>query len=277
MTAAITVSMPPRGLTAPEPVPRVRRRGPPRLSRRNGLSSSSGANTSRANDGEAQRRYQEQGFGDRRIGFGRRPALLIVDMQNDFVDEDAPSTCSPIARRSLPAFQRLLDRARATRIPVLFSQGIVGRDLADVGLWKSRPHRDGRVQLEGTRGAEIVDELKPLSTEHVIRKRRPSAFFATDLDMLLRSYSVDTILLAGSSMSGCVRATAVDAFSRDYRTVIVRECVVDRTQALIDNNLFDVDAKYADAISVDEALAYLRGVAGATEAAKLASVSGGSQ
>lgn len=230
-------------------------------------------------DPDARRRYEEQGFGDRRIGFGKRPALLIVDMQNDFVDEDAPSTCSPIARASLPALRRLLDRARDAAIPVLFSQGIVGRDLADVGLWKSRAHREGRVQLEGTRGAEIVEELRPRPGEHVIRKRRPSAFFATDLDVLLRSYGVDTILLAGSSMSGCVRATATDAFSRDYRTMIVRECVVDRTQALIDTNLFDVDAKYADAVSLDSVLAYLDHIVTSSRApsAKIASASGGSK
>jgi nicotinamidase-related amidase len=208
-------------------------------------------------DGETRRRYREQGFAEYRVGFGERPALLVVDMQRDFVDPDAPSTCAPLAQERLPAIRRLLDFARNSAVPIYFSQGIVGRDLSDIGLWKSRHHREGRVQIEGSRGAEIVDELRPRPSERVIQKRRPSAFFATDLDVLLRGQHVDTLILAGSSMSGCVRATAVDAFSHDYRTMVVRECVVDRTQALLDSNLFDVDAKYVDAVTLDETIAYL--------------------
>ena len=212
-------------------------------------------------DEKTVRRYREQAFAEDRIGFGERPALLIVDMQNDFVDPEAPSTCAPLARQALPAIRTLLDAAREAPVPVYFSQGIVGRDLSDVGLWKSRHHREGRVQLEGTRGVEIVEELRPRANERVIQKRRPSAFFGTDLDILLRAHRADTLILAGSSMSGCVRATALDAFSHDYRTMIVRECVVDRSQSLIDSNLFDVDAKYADAVTLDETLAYLSRIA----------------
>lgn len=214
-----------------------------------------------SSDAETLRRYRQQGFAQERIGFGAHPALLIVDMQNDFVEPDSPSTCAPLAQEALPAMTRLLEAARAARIPVLFSQGIVARDLSDVGLWKSRPHKEGKVQIDGSRGAAIVDALAPLPDENVVRKRRPSVFFGTDLDHLLRARGVDTVILAGSSMSGCVRATALDAFSHDYRTMIVRECVVDRTQALIDTNLFDVDAKYADAVSLVETLAYLATIA----------------
>lgn len=201
--------------------------------------------------------YQTQGWGTSRIGFGERPALLIVDMQVDFVDPNAPSTCSPIAQERLPDIRRLLDGARAAGIPVFFSQGLIARDLSDVGLWKGVAHRTGKSQLEGTPGAEIVPELAPLPGEHVVQKRRPSAFFGSDLDIFLRGNRVDTLIVAGSSMSGCVRATAVDAFSRDYRTMVVRECVVDRTLEVLERNLFDIDAKYVDAVSLDETLAYL--------------------
>lgn len=207
---------------------------------------------------EGNERLGTQGYVDRRIGFGERPALLVIDMQRDFVDPDAPATCAPMAQERLPAIQRLLSAARDAAIPVFFSQGLVSPDLSDVGLWKSGPHADGRVQMEGTPGAEIVPELAPLSGEKVIRKRRPSAFFGTDLDVFLRGLRVDTLLMAGSSASGCVRATAVDAFSRDYRTIVVRECVIDRSEAVLEANLFDLDAKYADVVGLDEALAYLR-------------------
>lgn len=201
--------------------------------------------------------YSRQGWGTDRIGFGERPALLIIDMQVDFVDPAAPSTCAPLAGERLPALRRLLEAARAATIPVFFSQGLVAPDLSDVGYWKGWAHRTGHSQVEGTPGAEIVPELAPLPGEHVVRKRRPSAFFGSDLDVFLRWGRIDTLIIAGSSMSGCVRATVLDAFSHDYRTMVVRECVVDRTLELIERNLFDVNAKYADAVSLDETLEYL--------------------
>lgn len=195
-----------------------------------------------------------------RIGFGDRPALLIVDMQRDFIDEDAPATCAPMARDRLPAVQKLLVAARGAAIPVFFSQGLVSPDLSDVGLWKGA-HASGTVQVEGTSGAEIVDELRPLPSEKVIRKRRPSVFFATDFEVFLRGLAIDTLLLAGSSMSGCVRATTVDAFSRDYRTMIVQECVIDRSPDLLEASLYDMNAKYADVVALSEVIAYLGNVA----------------
>lgn len=208
-------------------------------------------------DEATRSRYAEQGWGTMRNGFGSNPATVIVDMQNDFVDPDSPSTCAPLAQVRLPAMRRLLDAARHAGIPIFFTQGLVKPDLSDVGLWKGRAHRSGRCQIEGSRGAEIVPELAPREGETVVPKRRPSGFFGTELHNELRGRGIDTILLAGSSMSGCVRATAVDAFSHDYFTSVVRECVIDRTEEVLERNLFDIDAKYVDAISLDEALEYL--------------------
>lgn len=196
-----------------------------------------------------------------RIGFGERPALLIVDMQRDFVDEDAPATCAPMSQERLPAVRQLLTATREAHVPVFFSQGLVSPDLSDIGLWKGA-HSLGTVQVEGTPGAEIAEELRPLKGEMVIRKRRPSAFFATDLEVFLRGLSIDTLILAGSSMSGCVRATAVDSFSRDYRTMIVRECVIDRKPEVLEASLYDMNAKYADVVELTETLAYLARIGG---------------
>jgi maleamate amidohydrolase len=202
--------------------------------------------------------YAQGGFGGR-IGVGKRPAVLIVDMQWDFVDPAAPTTCSPMAQERLPAIRRLLDAAREAGVPVIFTQGTVRPDLSDVGLWKG-PHGAGMVQVEGTRGWQIVPELEPLESEVVIRKHRPSAFFGTELDALLKTLNADTIVLAGSSMSGCVRATTVDAFSRDYRTIVVSDCVVDRSPTILEANLIDVSAKYADAMNSAEAVEYLSAI-----------------
>ena len=211
---------------------------------------------SRMYDSATQQRYRDQGYGGR-IGFGERPALLVVDMQRDFVDPDAPMTCAPMAQERLPAVRALVEVCRRGGVPVLFSQGLVSPDGSDAGLWKAEARLAGRVQVEGTPGAEIVPELAPGAGEKIIRKRRPSAFFATDLDVFLRGLRVDTLLVCGSSMSGCVRATVVDAFSRDYRTIVVADCVIDRSPVVLETNLFDVGAKYADVVGLPEVEAYL--------------------
>ncbi len=208
-------------------------------------------------DQDTLERYAEQGWGQHRIGFGMRPALLLVDMQRDFVDPAGSATCAPMAVDRLPAVQRLLAAARDAAIPVFHSMGVVRPDLSDVGLWKGTAKREGRCQIDGSWGAEIVPQLAPEGGEHVVRKTRPSAFFGTDLHERLGALGVDTLLVGGASMSGCVRATVVDAFSHDYQVSVVRECVVDRSEQLVARNLFDVDAKYADAISLHEALEYL--------------------
>jgi maleamate amidohydrolase len=126
-----------------------------------------------------------------------------------------------------------------------------------VGLWKSKAHKEGKVQIEGSKGVEITEKLQPAPEDFIIKKRRPSAFFRTDLDVYLNGLQIDTLIMTGTSMSGCVRATATDAFNRDYRTMIIKECVADRDPEVLESNLFDVDAKYCDVILLQEALDYL--------------------
>lgn len=212
-------------------------------------------------DEETLQRYEDQGWGQTRIGLGKHPALVVVDMQHDFVDPDSPSTCAPMAQERIPAIRSILDAARQAGIPVFHTQGIVKRDLSDVGLWKGHAKRSGLCQIEGSRGAEIVEELAPIEGEQVVRKTRPSAFFGTDLHDRLRSLGVDTLLVVGTSMSGCVRATVTDGFSHDYRVSVIREGVIDRSESLVARNLFDVAAKYADDVEMEEALSYLSEVA----------------
>jgi nicotinamidase-related amidase len=202
--------------------------------------------------------YEEQGWG-RRIGFGRTPAVLVIDMQNDFCDPDAPTTLAPQIGETIEPIRRLCEAARTRGVPVIYTVGLVAADGSSAGLWrfKQRYHREGRVQIEGSRGAEIVAALAPLPGDRVIRKWRPSAFFRTDLEVFLGSQGIDTLLVTGTSLSGCVRATVLDAFMRDIRPMIVREGVVDRSPEVFDANLFDLDQKYADAVALDEALDYL--------------------
>ena len=202
--------------------------------------------------------YAKQGMGQK-IGFGAKPALLIVDMQNDFCDADAPSTLYPSIMSTVEPIKQLAAAARTRKVPVIYTQGLVAADGSSAGLWryKMKHHGLGNVQIEGSRGAAIINDLTPQAGDRVIRKWRPSAFFRTDLEVFLTVAGIDTLLLTGTSISGCVRATATDAFMRDIRPMIVREGIADRTQAVLEANLFDLQQKYADVVSLDECLAYL--------------------
>ena len=212
-------------------------------------------------DSQTQNVYRNQGLGNR-IEFGQRPAVLVIDMQHDFCDPDAPTTLYPQIVSTYEPIRRLCDTARHQGVPVIYTQGLVAADGSSAGLWryKQKYHREGRVQIEGSRGAEIIPELAPQPGDRVIRKWRPSAFFRTDLEVFLGVQQIDTLLLCGTSLSGCVRATATDAFMRDIRPMIVRECVADRSPAVLESNLFDLEQKYADIVSLDDCLEYLQGL-----------------
>jgi nicotinamidase-related amidase len=204
--------------------------------------------------------YSRQGMG-RRIGFGASPAVLVIDMQHDFCDPDAPTTLWPSIGATYAPIRRLCDAARQRGRPVIYTQGLVAADGSSTGLWryKQRYHAEGKIQIEGSRGAEIVAELAPLPGDRLIRKWRPSAFFRTDLEVFLGAQGIDTLLICGTSVSGCVRATATDAFMRDIRCMLVREGVADRTDAVLEANLFDLQQKYADVVTLAESLDYLAG------------------
>jgi nicotinamidase-related amidase len=202
--------------------------------------------------------YARQGMGQR-IGFGQRPAVLLIDMQNDFCDSDAPTTLHPSIRTTFEPIRRLSRVAREHQVPVIYTQGLVAADGSSAGLWRLKMKHHGLrgVQIEGSRGAAIIDELAPQPGDRVIHKWRPSAFFRTDLEVFLGVRRIDTLLICGTSTSGCVRATATDAFMRDIRAMIVREGVADRSEAILESNLFDIDQKYGDVVTLDICLTYL--------------------
>jgi maleamate amidohydrolase len=209
-------------------------------------------------DTESNEVYAVQGMGQR-IGFGRRPAVLLIDMQNDFCDPQAPTTLHPSIRSTYEPIKNLSRAARERDVPVIYTQGLVAADSSSAGLWrlKMKYHGLKGIQIEGSRGAEIIDELAPQPGDRIIRKWRPSAFFRSDLEVFLGVRQIDTLLICGTSMSGCVRATATDAFMRDIRPMIVREGVADRSPAIMEANLFDVDQKYGDVVTLDMCLSYI--------------------
>lgn len=207
---------------------------------------------------DAQTWYTQHKIGDGRVGFGERPAILVIDMQNDFLDDGCFLYLGPESQQVIPPIQRLLTLAREGGVPVIYTQQIHRPDFADGGRWADKFTGFKEAGLrEGTPGVQIVDELEPQPGDLVVKKRRPSGFFQTDMDVYLRSLGVDTIILTGCTTSGCVRATALDAFSFNYRLVLPRECVADRAKEPHEANLFDINMKLGDVVPLAEVMAYL--------------------
>ena len=157
----------------------------------------------------------------------------------------------------IEATQNLLSIARARSIPVIFSTvSYDDVDLKDAGIWalKQRGVMDLRT---GTPEVELDQRLQRMPSEGWLVKKYASCFFGTDLSSRLLSQGIDTLLIAGCTTSGCVRATAVDALQTGFRAMVVRECVGDRSKSAHDQSLFDLHAKYADVVGLDETCAYI--------------------
>jgi maleamate amidohydrolase len=209
-----------------------------------------------AADATAEEFYRSRGFG-RPIGFGNSPAIVVVDFINGFTDPALPYGC--VLDREIKATARLLDAARQHGdVPIVFIvTAYEFDDGRDAGLWKIK--QAGITSLRaGTTAVEIDPRMgwRP-DDEHRISKKFASAFFGTDLSSRLNGLSVDTILLAGCATSGCVRATAVDGLQNGYRVQVVREAVGDRDRVAHERSLIEMDAKYADVTSLDDAVSYL--------------------
>ncbi|KEY57324.1 cysteine hydrolase family protein [Serratia sp. DD3] len=156
-----------------------------------------------------------------------RAAILVIDMQHDFIDEDAPIPCSK-GRDIVPHVATLLNFARQSHIPIIYTQEAHRRQRVDFG--RELDYGETLHCLEGSSGVEIIPELRPLEGDYVIVKRRYSAFFATDLELLLRGLGVNTLILTGVATDVCVRATAQDAMQLDYRVWVPQECVAGTSQ-----------------------------------------------
>lgn len=209
------------------------------------------------------------GFG-RRQGFGRRTALLVIDVTVNFCgDKREPlldsvvrwrNSCGEAAWDAADRIAALLDVARATDTPVIYSAGLV-TDANPVmsGRWRDKnSRRDEDADRKHVGGHEIIAPVAPRPGEIVIRKSKPSVFYGTPLDSYLVDLGVDTIIACGGSTSGCVRATVLDGFSRNYRMMVPADACFDRFDASHALTLFDLDQKYADVMTVDEVCAELR-------------------
>jgi maleamate amidohydrolase len=207
---------------------------------------------------EERERYLKGHMGAR-AGFGRRPAVLVVDMTRAFTEDRFPLGSSKAGGPCAQAIRRLLDLARPLGLPVVFTRyGPFATD-AEWGRWLGKgTAAEPDSPMRHPEAHEIVDLLEPASGEVALVKTKPSAFFGTPLASLLAWHGVDTVIVTGMVTSGCVRATVVDAFSYNYRVVVPIECVADRSETCHQINLFDMDMKYADVVPLEEVLDHLR-------------------
>jgi maleamate amidohydrolase len=204
---------------------------------------------------EAEEALKKRGFG-RLIGFGKAPALVVIDFQRGFTDPALPLGSNLDSQ--LAATVQLLDAARQARIPVYFT--VVWYDeqgFADAGIWLIKSAGQSSLKA-GSPAVELDPRLGRRPEEATILKKYASAFFGTDLVSRLTARRVDTVVLVGCTTSGCVRATAVDALQHGFRPMVVKEGVGDRLEPAHEQSLFDMQIKYADVISLDETIAYLR-------------------
>lgn len=197
--------------------------------------------------------YARAGFSGR-LGFGERPAVLVVDILRAYLDEASPLYAG--VEDAVSSAARVVAAARAASVPVIFTRVEFAPGGADGGVFY-RKVPALRALDAGSPLADFPDDPRPRANEVVVTKQYASAFFATSLASTLTAMGVDTVVIVGLSTSGCVRATAVDAVQHGFIPIVVRDAVGDRDDRPHQANLFDLDAKYADVVSEHDVLGEL--------------------
>ena len=214
---------------------------------------------------ERDRAVIEKGGWGKSRGLGNSPCLMIIDAQYNYVGEDKPileqqdrwpTGCGAEAWAGIRGIKELIAVARSREIPIIYTRQIQKKTLA-FDSFARKADRKGESFLEGHRGVEILDEIAPMEGDLVVDKGYSSAFYGTPMVSYLNGLGVDTILMTGGTTSGCLRATTVDAISRNYNVAVVEDCAFDRIKISHKVSLFEMWMKYCDVISLKEALEYL--------------------
>jgi maleamate amidohydrolase len=211
--------------------------------------------------------YRKGGFA-RRIGFGRKAALLNIDTTWMFVDP-AYAMCGRDMPQMMADLTRLTEAFRALDLPIYYSRRDDRSHPSYRGLWNEKLGTSGEYQYTSDpRADQWPEAYAPRKQDRVILKNKPSCFFQTPLDTFLRYDEVDTLVICGISTSGCVRHGAVDAFSHNFRPILVDEACGDRSPSAHKANMFDMDMKFCDVESLDYVLAELNARYGRKAAAE---------
>jgi maleamate amidohydrolase len=201
-----------------------------------------------------RQQYQLAGFGGR-VGWGREPALIVVDMANAWVD--AEERLGANLSTVLSNVVQLLRVWRQKAMPIFFTRmaydSALG-ELTEVALLKT-PHMADLTR--GSHRVELASELNRRDSEPLIEKPRASAFYATSLNGMLTSRHIDTLVVTGCTTSGCIRSTCESAFNEGYRVIVPAEAVGDRSWTAHEAALFDIDARYGDVVTMSDVLAHV--------------------
>lgn len=203
---------------------------------------------------ETEDLYDRNEFGES-VGFGERPALVIIDLIEAFTDPN--SNLGANFDGVLERTGRLLETFRERDSPRYFTTVAYEDSYGDAGVFIEKVPALRELRLDTDR-VQVDDRIAPHDDERVILKKYASAFFGTDLDTELTTDNVDTLVLAGVTTSGCIRATAVDSLQHGYRTIVPPDAVGDRAEGPHRANLFDIDAKYGDVVPTDTVIDRLR-------------------
>ena len=196
-----------------------------------------------------------------RFGFGRKPALVNIDLQKAYTAVGEFATAYETDPRQLAYVNELAGLARAKGLPVVWTYVAYMDSGEDCGVWGTRSNTPDSLQniKVGSRRSEFDDRLDiDRKRDIIVNKRMASAFHETNLQSVFNFHGVDTVVITGGSTSGCVRATVVDSLSRSYRTIVPEECVADKHESPHFANLYDIAIKYGDVIPVAEVLEHLR-------------------
>jgi nicotinamidase-related amidase len=213
---------------------------------------------------EQDRAVMAKGRFGRRMGFGQRPAIVVIDAQRYMVGEEGddaawPSSCGAIGRQAVGEIARVVEAAQAGGVPCFFTLFELDRRGTDMGVYR---HKRDLLDSEhwclaGTRGAQLVPQLKPAPRDVVFPKKKPSGFLGTPLLGYLVERQIDTVVIVGGATSNCIRATVFDAASYNFRAIVAQEAVFDRIPISHAISLFDMDRQFADVVTVAQTLDYL--------------------
>jgi len=201
-------------------------------------------------------RQNYSGVFDSQMGFGRAPAILVVDFIRAYTEPASP-LYAPAVVEAVKATVPLLETARQKKVPIIYTRVLYHPSGADGGLFVQKVPALRRM-VEGEPLADIVPELPPGPDDVILIKQYASSFFGTSLAAMLTARGADTLIIAGCSTSGCVRATAVDAMQNGFRPIVPRECVGDRHDGPHEANLFDINAKYGDVVALNDVMSRLQ-------------------
>ena len=218
--------------------------------------------------------YKEAGFA-KRSGFGKKPAVLVVDMQYSTIGDISepvlqsikkyPSSAGESGWEAVPKIRELLFLARTKKVPIIYTR--YQREAYDKDVWKPKMSATLSQTVIATsdqegkpRATDFVKEIAPLEKEIIVTKKRTSSFFGTTLVSYLNYFETDTLIITGGVTSSCVHNTVVDANQYNYRAIVIEDCVFDRHFFIHAVSLFDLDAKWCDVVNLEEVKSYLTGL-----------------